>query len=104
MQRCQRYHLRDPAIARVSLAPQIDQVDIQPQDLRRRSFQVLALLWIALDLVHSLGFDLVALPVTVQEASQRVSEVEPRHPVDAHIDIVTRDAEQLVTDPPSGEA
>lgn len=65
---------------------------------------MLALLRIALNLVDRFGQDVVAVPVAVQKASQTVPEVKPRHPVDADIDVVARDAEQLVAHPSSGEA
>lgn len=104
MERCPTYHLWNSTIRSVSLAPQIDQVNIQSHDPGRCRLQMFALLRIALNLVQGRRRDVVAFLVTVQKASQTVPKVKSSHPVDADIDVVAPDAEQLVTHPASGEA
>lgn len=48
--------------------------------------------------------DAVAFLVAVQKAGQTIAKVEARHPIDGDVDVVARDAEQLVTYPSASEA
>lgn len=98
-----KYHLRDSTIPMISLAPQIHQIDIQPQNLRRRRLQMLALLRIALNLMHSSRRDIIFIPIPREEPREVIPKLEPRHLVNPHIDIMARDSQQLIADPTTRE-